>query len=133
MNPVKEKIINCVMNLLNEDRRILFAYVYGSFVQQEQFRDIDIAIYINNSEKNPFVITSDLKEKLSRKLKKDGFNFIADDFDVRVVNDAPFTFLNRVIKEGILLLDRSPSLKTDLIEYISKKYRECSGLLREAA
>ena len=95
--------------------------------------DIDIAIYINNSEKNPFVITSDLKEKLSRKLKKDGFNFIADDFDVRVVNDAPFTFLNRVIKEGILLLDRSPSLKTDLIEYISKKYRECSGLLREAA
>ncbi len=133
MNPVKEKIINCIMNLLNEDRRILFAYVYGSFVQQEQFRDIDIAIYINNSEKNPFVITSDLKEKLSRKLKKDGFNFIADDFDVRVVNDAPFTFLNRVIKEGILLLDRSPSLKTDLIEYISKKYRECSGLLREAA
>jgi hypothetical protein len=57
----------------------------------------------------------------------------ADLFDVKVLNDAPFTFLKRVFIEGILLLDRDPDRRTDLIEYVSFKYREYAGLLAEAS
>ncbi|MDI6755508.1 MAG: hypothetical protein QME78_14070, partial [Thermodesulfobacteriota bacterium] len=58
---------------------------------------------------------------------------IADQFDVQIINDAPFTFLKRIFKEGILLLDHDPDLRTDIVEYVSLKYRECAGLLTEAS
>jgi hypothetical protein len=57
----------------------------------------------------------------------------ADRFDVQIINHAPFTFLKRIFKEGILLIDRDPDLRTDLVEYVSSKYRECAGLLAEAS
>jgi hypothetical protein len=58
---------------------------------------------------------------------------MADLFDVRVLNNAPFTFLKRIFKEGMLLIDNDPDLRTDIVEYVSLKYRECSGLLAEAS
>jgi len=44
-----------------------------------------------------------------------------------------FTFLKRVFKEGILLVDKDSDLRTDIIENVSLKYRECTGLLAEAS
>jgi len=60
-------------------------------------------------------------------------SFTADHFDVKVLNDAPFTFLKRVFKEGILLIDNDPDLRTDIIKNVSSQYRECTGLLMEAS
>jgi predicted nucleotidyltransferase len=129
----KERIVNLIKKVLTKDSRLVFAYVYGSFVTEESFRDIDIGIYMNNREENPFVISSDIKTQLSHLFKKEGLSFTADHFDVKVINDAPFTFLKRVFKEGILLIDNDPDLRTDIIENISLKYRECTGLLSEAS
>jgi len=42
-------------------------------------------------------------------------------------------FLKRVFIEGLLMLDRDPELRTDLIEHVSMKYRECAGLMAEAS
>lgn len=129
----REKILSLIQDVLNRDGRIIFAIVYGSFAREESFRDIDIGIYIKNPEENSFVITSDLKAELSRYLREKGNDLTADQFDVKVINDAPFTFLNRIFKEGKLLVDLDPELRTDLIEYVSGKYRECAGLLAEVS
>jgi len=129
----KESVLNLIKDFLIREERVVFAYVYGSFVQEESFRDIDIGIYVKKPEGNPFVITSDIKAALSSLSKQEPLNLIADQFDVRVINDAPFTFLKRVFKEGILLVDHDPELRTDLIERVSLKYRECAGLLLEAS
>jgi predicted nucleotidyltransferase len=102
-------------------------------VKEEAFRDIDIGIHIKNPEENIFVTTSDLRTELSRYSREEGVNLTADQFDVKVINDAPFTFLNRIFKEGKLLIDLDPDLRTDLIEHVSVKYRECAGLLAEAS
>lgn len=119
--------------VLTQERRLVFAYAYGSFVKEESFRDIDIGIYVKNRDENPFVISSNIKTQLSLLLKQEGLNITADHFDVKVINDAPFTFMKRVVQEGILLVDHDPDLRTDLIEHISLKYRECTGLLAEAS
>ena len=116
-----------------KDERVVFAYVYGSFVKEQSFRDIDIGIYVKDPEENPFVISSDVKTQLSRAVKRENMDFTADQFDVQIINHAPFTFLKRVFKEGILLVDHDPELRTDLVEYVSSKYRECAGLLAEAS
>ena len=129
----KEIILNILKEVLTRDGRIVFAYVYGSFVKEESFRDIDLGIYVINRDENPFIISSDMQIQLSHVAKKRGVNIIADHFDVRIINDAPFTFLKRVFKEGVLLVDNDPDLRTNIVEYVSLKYRECAGLLAEAS
>jgi len=129
----KERVFKLIKEVLSRDSRLVFAYAYGSFVSGAAFRDIDIGIYVKNPEENPFVISSDIKAQLSLLAKKEGLTFTADDFDVRIINDAPFTFLKRVFKEGILLVDKDSDLRTDIIEKVSLKYRECIGLLAEAS
>ena len=129
----KEIILNILKEVLTRDGRIVFAYVYGSFVKEESFRNIDLGIYVINRDENPFIISSDIQIQLSHVAKKRGVNIIADHFDVRIINDAPFTFLKRVFKEGVLLVDNDPDLRTNIVEYVSLKYRECAGLLAEAS
>jgi len=129
----KEIILNLMKEVLTQERRLVFAYAYGSFVKEESFRDIDIGIYVKNRDENPFVISSNIKTQLSLLLKQEGLNITADHFDVKVINDAPFTFLKRVFKEGVLLVDNDPDLRTDIVGHVSLKYRECSGLLAEAS
>jgi uncharacterized protein len=126
-----ERLLPLMRDILAKDERIIFAYAYGSLLEEESFRDVDLALYLRESPENPFVLTSDLKTELSRRAKKEGLNLPPDRFDVQIINQAPFTFLRRIFKEGILLVDRNPDLRTDLVESVSFKYRECAGLLAE--
>jgi predicted nucleotidyltransferase len=129
----RERFIAAVKNVLEQDQRLVFAYIYGSFVRGEAFRDVDVGVCLRDSVENPFGVSFDVKERISRSLRSSGIDVEADLFDVKILNDAPFTFLKRVFVEGILLLDRDPDRRTDLIEYVSVKYRECTGLLAEAS
>ena len=129
----KGKMFDLLTKVLVKDERVVFAYAYGSFVKEESFRDIDVGIYVKNPEENPFVISSDIKTQLSRIFKKENIDLTADQFDIQIINHAPFTFLKRVFKEGRLLVDHDPELRTDLVEYVSSKYRECAGLLAEVS
>jgi predicted nucleotidyltransferase len=122
-----------IKKVLSRDERVVFGFAYGSFIGEKSFKDIDLGIYVKNSPENLFVITSDLKTCLSRSAQESALDLIADDFDVKIINGAPFTFLKRVFKEGILLVDRDPDLRTDLVEQVSLKYRECAGLLAETS
>jgi len=126
-------IINLIRDILIKNDRLAFAYLYGSFVKEDEYRDIDIGIYIKNSDENPLFIASDIQTVLSQTAKQRGLGLPADLFDVKILNHAPFTFLKRIFKEGKLIVDNDPDLRTNIIEYVSLKYRECSGLLAEAS
>ena len=119
--------------VLEQDLRLAFAYLYGSFCRQEPFQDIDIGVYAADSDVNPYVLSADLKERLSAHLRSRTVDLSADRFDVQVLNQAPFTFMRRIFGEGVLIIDRNPELRTDIIEHVSRKYRECAGLLMEAS
>ena len=126
-------MLKLLRKALTEDETVVFPYAYGSFVKEGSFRDIDIRIYVKNPEENPFVISPDIKTQLSRIFKKENIDLTGGQFDIQIINHAPFTFPKRVFKEGILLIDRDPELRTDVVEYVSSKYRECAGLLAEAS
>lgn len=128
---MKDDLLRIIKDTLKRDERVIFAYLYGSFVKGGPFRDVDIAIYIKPEIFNPFEISSDLKVTMAEKTRGEGFPYGADFFDVKVINEAPFTILGKIFSEGVLLLDRYPELRTDLIEEVSFKYRECAGTLLE--
>ncbi|MGB9720111.1 MAG: nucleotidyltransferase domain-containing protein [bacterium] len=127
------KITKILKKTLTKEPQIKFVYLFGSIIKEKRYNDIDVGVYIAPLvEENVFKITSDLKCKISRALMKIGLNIKPDNIDVVVLNLVAFTFLNRVFKEGVLIFDRDPDLRTSLIEKNSITYRECVGILREA-
>ena len=92
----KKKIINKLKKILEERREILLAVIYGSFLQNYPFRDIDIALYVNQEEdllNYKFTLEKELSEKIGYPV------------DVRILNNAPAWFTLEVFENGEILID----------------------------
>jgi len=127
----KERIIKAIKEALSKFPEIVFAYIFGSFLDSGDFNDIDIAIYVKG-DYNPFVLPVKIKEEISSsKILKD--RYPPDLFDVRILNDAPFYFTGEIMTDGLLIIDRDFEQRAALAEKISAKYRECAGILKEAS
>ena len=130
---MNKQITSILKSALSKEKYIEFAYIFGSFIKDKKYSDIDIGIFVSfPKEENVFEITSDLKHKISRKLNKKNILLNADNIDIVVMNHINFKFLNNIFKQGLLILDRNPELRTNEIEKNSNKVRECLGILKEA-
>lgn len=128
----REKITTILTKVLNSEKCVTFAYLYGSFVTDNFFRDIDIFIYINEDE-DFFVYPVNVKEKLFDAVAKLGIDtFVVDSFDVRIINNAPYDIMIDILREGRLVVDKEPDIRKDYIERISDEYRVNYFILDEA-
>lgn len=132
---MKEVITVSIQEILKHDERVIFAYLFGSFILGEDFRDIDIAIYATEKGvKDPFGFTSDLKIAISKKIEEYGaLTVVPDRVDIALLNNASLTFQMEVLTKGILLVDKDYDLRTTLIEAVSNKYRDYEQLQKEAS
>jgi predicted nucleotidyltransferase len=129
---MKSDLLNIIIQTLENNSYVIFAYLYGSAVDCDIYNDIDIAIYATNYE-NPFIISSDLKYEL---YKQTGIP--ADIFDIQIINDIPhkgnlfsLLYLKNIFDKGMLIVDKNPIVRADFMEQYSFKYRECEGLIAE--
>ena len=128
----KNHITSLVSCVLNQDERVIFAYIYGSFVCESFFRDIDVFVYTRKGE-NTFVTQSGIRDNIYEAVIRAEFHNIGiDGIDVRVINDAPYDFVIDILDKGILLVDKNRELRTDYIEQISDQYRVNYFILDEA-
>jgi predicted nucleotidyltransferase len=128
----KNHITSLISRILNQDERVIFAYLYGSFVRGTIFRDIDVFVYIRKDE-DAFITQSSVRDNIYEAVIHAGFHNIGiDDIDVRVINDAPYDFVIDILDKGTLLADKNPELRTDYIEHISDQYRVNYFILDEA-
>ena len=113
----KRKIQKMIVTLLQKENHILFAYLHGSFLQNE-FRDIDIGIYTekNLSKKNKLSYELSFEEKLQ--------HHIFYPVDVRILNNAPLSFSFSVIKNGIVLFSNDEDKRIDFETRIFSKYHD---------
>ncbi|NJD69167.1 MAG: hypothetical protein C3F12_06240 [Candidatus Methylomirabilota bacterium] len=102
---------------------VLFAYVYGSFVDSEAFHNVDIGVYLSGSTINTDV-AANLSQRLSGKIKLP--------VDVRILNPAPISFRFHVLR-GECLFCRNDDLRTDLMEDTMRRYFDIAPLLHHAA
>lgn len=93
--------------LLRGKSEILFALIHGSFLEDQQFRDVDIALFID-----PGLIGS----AAFREYESDMAIRLSDcanlPIDVRLLNDAPVAFRYHALK-GKVLVVREPELFDD--------------------
>ncbi|MGB9891447.1 nucleotidyltransferase domain-containing protein [Thermodesulfovibrio yellowstonii] len=126
----KNQIIHLLKTLLHNEEKVVFAYLYGSFIEQTFFNDIDIAIYCSEIE-SVFNFQADMKIKISNELINAGIDISPDYIDLRVINNAPYDFLIEVLDRGVLIVDKNPELRTNLIEKVSLNYRINQIVLNE--
>lgn len=120
----KNSIIKTITDSLDKYQNVVFAYIYGSFVIDELFSDIDIGIYISNEKiKNTLSLEFELGNMLE--------NLAKLPIDVRIINQAPTSFVYNVIKNGILIRDKNPDLRADFEGCIFKKYSDFARYRKE--
>jgi predicted nucleotidyltransferase len=101
--------------LLENDERVVFAYLFGGLARGNvnPLSDVDIAVYLSGAD--GFAET-----KLSL------FNSLCDalgtaEIDLVVLNTSPISFVGRVLRDRSLLVDKQPFLRH---RYESLRLRE---------
>jgi hypothetical protein len=114
---IEEKIIE----LLEGYPEILFAYLFGSFIKQEKYNDIDIAFYISpdfdlkDLKSYPFGYESEITGKLNLALK-------TDKVDVVLLNKADLLMAIQIYNSGKLLFEKDRFLRIKIENSVRKEF-----------
>jgi len=109
--------------ILDGFEEIDLAYVFGSFLERDDFHDIDVAIHLCK-EQSPYQRFK-LAQRVAGYLEKGIEPRVS--FDVRTLNYAPAYFQYEVISKGIIVLERDRERRVDyeadlISEYLDLKY-----------
>ena len=120
----KEVRIERISDILKTKEYILFAYIFGSFASEDSFKDIDVGIFVTGEKfKSPLRLELDMEGELE--------TAIHTPVDVRIINNAPLSFIYNILKKGIVIVDNDKSLRTDFEGLVYKKYFDFQHLRRE--
>ena len=116
LNPdQKEKLVNTISAYLeNNFKEIAAAYLYGSFVSNMPFSDIDLGILVKDDVETTLNFELDLENNLEKIVKYS--------VDARVLNRAPLSFCQNVIRNRKVILDKDPNLRANFEGQILKLY-----------
>lgn len=93
----KEKTVQKLKTFLSEEKEIVFAYLHGSFLNEDEFNDVDIVLYLDEKilkKINPV----DFEISLSLRLEK----YLKVPVDVKILNCAPLSFRYHATRRYLL-------------------------------
>lgn len=107
----KEKIINIITQYILSHDYIVFAYIFGSFIDEDKFNDIDIAVYLNREKSLDNILN------LTVRLEKE----LDIDIDLIVLNDSKESLIYEASK-GELICNKDDELRINFITQEWKKH-----------
>lgn len=111
----KENVVETISSFFHKHvEEVIFVYLFGSFIAERPFSDIDLGVFTNRELNKPLDYELDLEGKLERVAKYP--------VDVRVLNQAPLSFCCNVIRYGKLLVDRNRNLRADFESKALRQY-----------
>jgi predicted nucleotidyltransferase len=119
----REALVRRLAIALENDFAIGFAYVHGSLLDSETVHDIDVGLYVCESEaERGSAISSELSVRLTA--------VAGIPVDVRVLNEAPLSFVYHVLR-GRVLVCRDEDLLTTMLEDVARRYLDLAPLLHQ--
>ena len=117
----KEEVISKLREMLEREEGVLLAYVHGGFLKREFFRDVDLALWVEDPDRSYYYAV-----ELAVRLQLE----VGLPVDVQVLNEAPLPFRYRVLTEGLPILSRDEGLRARLEEVTVRQYLDLRYLLR---
>lgn len=111
----KKEVMEKIESFIKSHDEIIFAYIFGSFVENETFNDIDLAIYTdeNNISTKEIFYAVELSNQLEKNIKIP--------VDVIVLNKTSDFLLHRISK-GILIKNSDDNMRINFITTHWKRY-----------
>ncbi|MFP3909348.1 MAG: nucleotidyltransferase domain-containing protein [Archaeoglobaceae archaeon] len=120
----KEEVKNRLSSLLSNKDEIIFAYIHGSFIDAYWFRDLDIAVYLD--EKKVSKKALDYELTLSVELEK----ALKLPVDIKILNYAPLSFRYKVTK-GKVVFSRNEEKRYTFLEDTWHRYLDFAPVEKE--
>lgn len=111
-----DKKIKKILKIICQKEEVVFVYLYGSFIEKENFKDIDIALYLDEKKINEIDII-DYEIDLSLQIEKE----LKIPVDIKIINSAPLSFRYSV-SCGLLLFSRDESKREEFLCNTWKEY-----------
>lgn len=105
----KKELIQQLKENLMKEENIIFAYLHGSFLREEEFNDVDIALYLDEKAAGE-IDPVDFELSLSLKIEK----VLKVPVDIKLLNYAPLSFRYQVTR-GYLLVNRLTSKREEFL------------------
>ena len=119
----KDSVIQKIYKFFEKrDAGIVVVYLFGSFNSSDRFSDIDLAILLRRDLEYPLNFEIDLEMELEKEVRYP--------VDVRVLNSAPLSFCERVIRGGRVIVDNDSNMRADYQGKILKQYFDFSPFRR---
>ncbi|NWF92352.1 MAG: nucleotidyltransferase domain-containing protein [Syntrophaceae bacterium] len=126
-NRNRDLLVNILKEVLEQDREVLFAYLYGSsaFNPFQPESDIDVAVYLKPSDTEGYI----RKERallaiLITKLHNDRI-------DLRILNTCPFLLQYNIIKDGVPIIIRDEAERVEFETRVMNRFFELKPFLNE--
>lgn len=122
MNLIREKVVPIFL----KDRRIVCAYLFGSFVQGEIHKRSDIDLAILTAPNKKFILDDllDLEVKIALALN-------TERFDLVILNNLSLILKFRIIFTGKLIYVSDDDLRSDFEEKVMQEYYDFQPRLNE--
>ena len=119
----KKHLITEIASYLDRAHKdITVAYVFGSFITAESFSDIDIGVISNKEVERPLSFELLLESQIEKLTKYKT--------DVRLLNRAPLSFCQNVIRNGRVVFETDPNFRAGFEGKILKEYFDFSPFRR---
>lgn len=115
-----EKIKSTVEEKLSNKKEIIAAYLYGSILISEFYKDIDIGLLISDNFKPKALYEASLAGELEKAFKTT-LN-LSTAIDIRILNDKPLRFLFSVIKNSEIIFSSDEQKTVHFSAKIMKEY-----------
>ena len=107
----KSSFLADIGKIVAEMKEVDVAYIFGSFLDSDEFNDIDVALLLSEepgldpykSLKFSLKVAGELERQIKPRFE----------FDVRVLNIAPVEFQFEVIRKGCVIFTRDKSRRVD--------------------
>ena len=118
-----ESAVRKLKILLAPQNEIVFAYLHGSFLLNDAFRDVDIAVFLAPGATRP---SDDVEYEIELSLRLE--KALGLPMDVKIINRVPLSFRYHASR-GILLLSRDESVREN---FLSRTWSEYFDFARSA-
>ncbi|MFQ5881175.1 MAG: nucleotidyltransferase domain-containing protein [Candidatus Methylomirabilales bacterium] len=122
----KARVTSALRDLLEFREEVLFAYLHGSFINGSRFRDIDVAVYLDNGR-----LTRRASLQYQGNLSKDLSKALCLPVDVTVLNVAPLGLRHNAVS-GRVLLCREDGTRAHFAEGVCRHYDRIRKVARRA-
>lgn len=96
-----------------QGREAWFSPIHGGFLEAESFRDVDIAVWLEEGE-DPFRYAVEVAAKLEGEL--------GIPLDLHVLNESPLPFKYQVLTKGLLLFSRDEGVRSRVVDETIRQY-----------